>query len=142
MEAKDICVSFETAKALQDAGVVVESYFSWAKAWDWGSNISDWRIETMMDVVRYSMVYQIEYLPAPTAEELYSYLPKFTTIDDKFYRLRMYINNDNLLQVYYQYYPDREYLGDIIATHLRPCEAFAKLVIRVKEAGYELQRKS
>ena len=108
MEAKDICVSLETAKALSEAGIVVESYFAWATL-SWKGGVSDWHIETMADVGEYSRreEYKINYYPAPTAAELWGILPKRIDAFDLTIRNNATVAQNDKVRACYQYFsPD------------------------------------
>ena len=134
---EDFCISFPTAKALQKKDIFVESYFSWVKARICGG-ISDWHIETTVDVIRYSKVYQIEYLPAPIADELLPLFPDYVDKNGETYYFDVGTEtNAGITNVICQYISlDYESLFHAKKPTLR--EAFAKVLIELKEAGYEL----
>jgi len=133
MTAEELCVSSETAKRLHDAGIKVDSLYSW-----YIINSNHLLIATNRIVNQKSYGFNDPYYPAPTAEEFFKALPIHVLINDKSYTLRLFTWDDGV-SAYYSYYPEREYLGcENLSKYEKLCEALADAAMKLKEAGYEL----
>jgi len=90
---EEICVSLETAKRLQEAGIVIDAIFYWAKLT--GRDFqSDWHIIGHDEMVNISFgKYAIEtyqFYPAPTADEFeWDVLPDLLSIDGVTYFIKI-----------------------------------------------------
>ena len=91
MEAKDICVSFKTAKALHDAGIVVDTCFYWAYWLDRAElvyqDISNDNCIIKSNGKREFKIAYDDIYPAPTAEELLLLIPDYIEKYDEEYWL-------------------------------------------------------
>lgn len=133
MTQEQICVSFETAKALHDAGIELDTHFYWYQSRVIGKG-------------PFLMVFDDPYLsindpvelcyPAPTAEELRGLLPYL--IDDGDYHLVVDLHGLDAVYILDDpcdigdaplFYKDIE----IKASSL--CELFAKMLIALKKDG-------
>lgn len=146
---ESICVSYPTAKALHDAGIVVESLYVWYRGKTrtvWGANLStpNWSLSylgayTFAESSRLSPNYEM-YL-APTAEELLARLPKTIDID---IGADTYPHKNMRYGIYPCYKTDGFIVSYMMDSHhikdIRLCEALAKMLIRLKEVGYELNK--
>ena len=139
MTAEKFCVSLETAKRLQEAGIVVDSYFHWV-----GSKFSARKpMLTFNNIMPEAFTYCEQYrmglfkYPAPTAEELWSILPHRIDVDRCSYRLKLYkLFDDDILAEYEFNYTTPYYVSE----DNKLCETLAKLAIKLKEAGCELNK--
>jgi hypothetical protein len=72
MSLEKICVSLEMAERLHEAGIMIESVFSWVKiSWDTGC-MENFELMSCNDLIPYQLEegYKIESYPAPAAEEI------------------------------------------------------------------------
>jgi len=139
MEAKDTCVCLETAEALHDAGIVVDSYFHWWRDED-GYFIDKWIDFGGKKLFATRNGKESYYVSsAPTAEELRKYLKTWVSINDKRYKLTLTFEDNGSIRAYYFCYQvrkDRVLCGEI-KEYEKLCEAFADVIMKLKEAGYE-----
>ena len=128
---EDICVNFETAKRMHEAGIVVNSLYVWYRGKTrtvWGANLStpNWSLSylgayTFAESSRLSP--NCEMYLAPTAEEI---LPIYIESIKK-----SLWNKDHMMYIVE--------FGNLIAKcadGAKLCEAFADAVMKLKEAGY------
>uniref|UniRef100_A0A6M3JQ95 Uncharacterized protein n=1 Tax=viral metagenome TaxID=1070528 RepID=A0A6M3JQ95_9ZZZZ len=134
--AEENVVSLETAKRLFEAGIVVDSHWHWIE-----DDIEQWLSQTG----GYNKVNSIwQSYPASTAEELLTVLPK--RIDANLFDLciKYYVWGEHNIKACYQYFvpdanePRKDDKYSVFSNSL--CEALAELAIKLKEAGYELNK--
>ena len=167
MKAEKICVSLETAKRLHEAGIIVDSYYHWVSSIYVSEEDSikyPDLVHTESDIGQYycadhkgqpafvllqtsdsncHSIINLDYepvrfdYPAPTAEELWSILPHRIDVDRCSYRLKLYkLFDDDILAEYEFNYTTPYYVSE----DNKLCETLAKLAIKLKEAGYELNK--
>ena len=132
------CVSLETAKKLQDAGVEIDTPMAWVR-----KDKKEWELRdkyTLDGCYRKEDVRRFEIIPTPTTNEMLEWLPEYKITDD----------GDAYLQIKKRdgfYYPSYfwadgmdygntfEY-GFEIKDKL-PQEALAKLCLWVRKEGHK-----
>lgn len=139
---KDICISFETAKALLEAGIVVESLYVWHRRKTitvWGANLStpNWSLSclgayTFAESSRLSPNY--EMYPASTAEELLEPIKKDFCI-----KIYLHFNDSVMAETWIMNKPVKEYYFKT-KWHEKLCECYAEIRLKLKEAGYGLRK--
>jgi hypothetical protein len=129
---EDICVSLETAKRLQEAGIVIESLFSWF--YYENATFSEPHLKLTSDNRAGWSSY-----PAPTAEEFdYQELPDVVECNGIGYFLRITKGVNHWRVYYYDHYnesksfPDYDHLDPFPNDHSL-CEVIASVAIWVKQ---------
>lgn len=130
-----ICVSYKAAKAMYEAGIVVDdSLYSWHVG----------NAQYCVPVLKYSTDNRSGWdaYPAPTAEEFD--LPLSVELNDEVWQLDIKMNDKGKTAYYYRYASLRQgvtttlFLGGKPEYYAKWCEAFADAIIKLREAGYEL----
>ena len=115
-------VSLQTAKALVEAGVVIECEKCWSKVAE-----DDWRL--MVPLIKEHLNYHDRWLAAPDATELLEWLPTIITLET-------YSPLDNFLLTLSA---GEEYTASYgmayTAKNVNPAEALAQLAIHLRKEG-------
>jgi hypothetical protein len=130
---ENICVSLETAKALFEAGIVIESTFYWWEC-SWGNHQNtEWHLGTKFDsdLQRMNWAWLERRYPAPTAEELFNLIPLKILYKNyvHFLSFRRNYSRNNKYELFGNF-------GGKTFDNKRLCELLADLLLWLKKEGY------
>jgi len=122
-------VSYETAKQLVEAGLIIENT---EKSWD----AYEWRGKTQTTLVTNALtVLRDSLIPAPTLCEMFVTLPhSIWESDDEWYTLTM-LKTLDMLSICYNDDENNKRLNRILIQHENPAEAAALLWLELAKLG-------
>lgn len=129
-ELKSICVSLETAKKLVEAGIVIESVFSWFYFDEIVGTKGIQKLPVQWLIKDWTRKNEEEgkCYPAPTAEEIVVVMPESLNIKGWDKPLKME-RSDGKYHCFYDIY------GEVLHND-KLCEALAQMLPWLKQEGY------